>query len=111
MRKSSSGSKSLTEMSNDQRMPNNHGPLPRRRWQYGIGTMLLIMIPLSLLAGALSGMLNPENSSVRLPRAFYVVLAIIAPMGLMVALSAILVLRKWLADKKRRASKSNEQDR
>ena len=83
-------------------MPNNQNPPSRRRWQYSIGTMLLIMIPLSILAGALSGMLNPENSGVRLPRAFYVVLAIIAPMGMMVALSAILALRKWLAGRKRR---------
>ena len=83
-------------------MPNKHNPTPRRRWQYGIGTMLLIMIPFSILAGALAGMLNPESGSVQLPRAFFVALAMIAPMGLMVALSAVLVLRKWLAEKKRR---------
>ena len=94
MRKSSSESESLTDM------PNNHRPPSRHRWQYGIGTMLLIMIPLSVLASALSGMIDPEKSGSQLPRAFYVVLAIIAPMGLMVALSAILVFRKWLAGRK-----------
>lgn len=102
MKKSSSGSKSLTDMSNKHRHPN------RRRWQYSIGTMLLIMIPFSVLAGALSGMIDPEKSGPQLPRAFYVVLAIAAPMGLMVALSVILVLRKWLADRKRRASISEK---
>lgn len=64
--------------------------------------MLLVMIPFSILAGALSGMIDPEKSGSQLPRAFYVILAIIAPMGLMVALSTILVLRKWLAERKRR---------
>ncbi len=83
-------------------MSNQQQPPPRRRWQYSIGTMLLIMIPFSVLAGALAGMLDPENSGTGLPRAFYVVLAVIAPMGLMVALSVVLVLRKWLANKKRR---------
>ncbi len=64
--------------------------------------MLLVMIPLSILSGALSGMIDPEKSGSQLHRGFYVVLAIIAPMGLMVLLSVILVLRKWLAERKRR---------
>ena len=88
-------------MSNQQKTPQQKTK-PRRRWQYGIGTMLLIMIPFSILAGALAGMIDPEKSGSHLPRAFYVVLAIIAPMGLMVALSVILVLRKWLTERKRR---------
>ena len=104
MRKSSSELEGLTDM------PNPHRPPPRGRWQYSIGTMLLIMIPFSVLAGALSGMLNPESSGTGLPRAFYVVLTIIAPMGLMVALSVILVLRKWLAGRKRRASIMDEKE-
>ena len=75
-------------------------PPPRGRWQYGIGTMLLLMIPFSILAGALSGMLNPEGGG--LHRGFFVVLAIIAPMGLMVALSLILAARKRFSARKHR---------
>ncbi len=97
MNKSSSESKSLTDPSGSYRQPP-----PRRRWQYGIGTMLLVMIPVSILAGALAGMIDPENSGTQLHRGFYVVLAIITPMGLMVALSVILVIRKWMGQRRRR---------
>ena len=86
-------------------MIKSHKPPPRGRWQYGIGTMLLLMIPFSILAGALSGMLNPTGGGAGLHRGFFVVLAIIAPMGLMVALGLILAVRKWFSTAKHRLEK------
>ena len=81
---------------------------PRRgRWQYGIGTLLLLMIPFSILAGALSGMLNPQ-SGVGLPRAFFVILAIITPMGLLVALSLILAVRNRFSARKNRPEETDD---
>ena len=86
-------------------MIKSHKPPPRGRWQYGIGTMLLLMIPFSILAGALSGMLNPTGGGAGLHRGFFVVLAIIAPMGLMVALGLILAVRKRFSTAKHRLEK------
>ena len=67
--------------------------------------MLLLMIPFSILAGALSGMIDPAVGGVRLPRAFFVVLAIIAPMGLMIVLSLFLAVRKRLSARRTKLKK------
>ena len=50
-------------------------------------------------------MIAPENSGVGLPRAFFVVLAIISPMGLMVVLSLVLSVRKWFFARKKKVRK------
>ena len=61
----------------------------RRRFQFSLATLLFLILPVSLLAGALGGMLQPETTGARLPRSFFVILAVMAPMGLMIAVSLV----------------------
>ena len=61
----------------------------RRRFQFSLATLLFLILPVSILAGALGGMLRPETTGARLPRGFFVILAVMAPMGLMIAVSLV----------------------
>lgn len=57
---------------------------PRRRWQFGIGTLLLAAIPVSLLAAALGGMLGQGKAKPLMPAAFFVLLSIATPLALLI---------------------------
>ncbi len=72
------------------------GPPPRRPFQFGLSTLLLIMFLFSILAAALSGMLNRGAGKPTMPAGFYVMMAVAAPMAAMIAISLIRALRRWL---------------
>ncbi|NLE37067.1 MAG: hypothetical protein GX621_03485 [Pirellulaceae bacterium] len=62
-------------------------PPPRRRFQFSLATLLFLALPVGLLAGALGGMLADDAGPAGGPRPFSVVLAMVVPLGLMIALS------------------------
>jgi hypothetical protein len=72
-------------------------PPTRRRYQFGLATLLFLVLPVSILAGALGGMLQPGTTGVRLPRSFFVILAVMAPLGLMIAVSLVRAAATWLS--------------
>ncbi len=60
---------------------------PRRRFQFSLGTMLLAVLPISVLSAAWAGMTGFGARNSRFPQAFYVLLAAAAPMGVMIVIS------------------------
>jgi hypothetical protein len=67
--------------------PSDERP-PRRRFQFGLGTMLLAAVPVSVLTAAWAGMVGLGAENPLFPRGFFIVLAAGAPMALMILLSA-----------------------
>lgn len=67
--------------------PQPQSPQPRRPFQFSLGTLLLIMMLTSVLAAALAGLLQLGDS--RLPRGFFVLMVIAAPMAVMILLSLL----------------------
>lgn len=62
-------------------------PHARRRFQFGVGKMLLAVLPISVLAAAWAGMMGLGADHPRLPRGFFVLMAAAAPMALMILIS------------------------
>ena len=77
-------------------------PPTRRRFQFSLATLLFLVLPVSILAGALAGMLQPGETGVRLPRSFFVILAVMTPVGLMIAVSLVRAVVAWLSGRDRR---------
>ena len=57
---------------------------PKRPFQFGLATMLLIMLLFSVLAAAWAGMLHRSQGNSTMRPGFFVLMAIAAPMGLMI---------------------------
>ena len=64
-------------------------PPPRRPFQFSLASLLLLMVLCSVLSAALAGMLRGRDPGTSLPPGFYVIMAAIAPMALMILLSLI----------------------
>lgn len=66
-----------------------HGPIeprgraPRRRYQFGVATLLLLAIPVSLLAASLGGMLG-QGGAGRIPSDWFILMCAATPLGLAV---------------------------
>jgi hypothetical protein len=72
----------------------------RRRFQFGLFSLLLLMLIVSVLAAALSGMLQLSDTS--LPRGFFVVMAVAAPMAVLVAVGLLRSVSRLLGRRGRR---------
>ena len=67
-------------MSNTQpNEPQPRPPSPRRRYQFGLGTMLLVVVPISVLAAAWAGMMDLGAENSPFPQGFYVLMAAATP--------------------------------
>lgn len=76
--------------------PREPPPSSRRKWQFGIGTLLFAAIPVSLLAAALGGMLGQGAGKPLMPAAFFVVLCIATPLALLIVTGvARAVMLRW----------------
>lgn len=77
-------------------------PARRRRFQFGLGAMLLAALPVSILSAAWAGMMGLGARNSRLPQGFYVLMAAAAPMALMVLISVCRgVVRLWAESRRR----------
>ena len=74
-------------MSND---PTKRPPSNNHRYQFTIATLLLIAVPISILAGTWAGLIDFDAP--RPLRAFHLLIAVAAPMGLLIVLSLIRAL-------------------
>jgi hypothetical protein len=72
---------------------------PRRRYQFTLGALLFLMTAIAVVAGIFPAMLHPSIGAIRLLRAFFVILIMVAPFGLMVVLWLILLVRQWIRDR------------
>ena len=80
-------------------MPNTEPtePSPQRRpFQFGLGVLLLIMVLTSVLAAALGGMLRGQAGESPLPSGFFVLMAVAAPVAVLILLSLIRAIAKRL---------------
>lgn len=77
-------------------------PPQRRPFQFSLATLLFLVLPVSILAGALAGMLHPGTTGVPLPRSFFVILAVMTPVGLMIGVSVVRAAVAWLSGRDRR---------
>jgi len=75
----------MAETSPDE--PQARPPKSRRRFQFGLGTMLVAVVPISLLAAAWAGMMGLGARNSPLPQGFYVLMAAAAPVAVMVLIS------------------------
>lgn len=60
---------------------------PRKPFQFGLGTLLLLMLLCSVLSAALAGMLRDAEGRSSLPPGFFIFMAAAAPLGLMILMS------------------------
>ncbi len=71
-----------------ERRPVERQPPPARRpFQFGVGKMLLAVLPISVLAAAWAGMMGLGADHPRLPQGFFVLMAAAAPMALTILIS------------------------
>jgi hypothetical protein len=71
-------------------------PPPRQPFQFSLATLLLITALLSVLAAALAGMLRRQYGGSSLPSGFFVVMAVAAPMAVMILISLLYSVVRFL---------------
>jgi hypothetical protein len=79
---------------------NSRGPHSRRRWQFGIGSLLLLTTLFSLLMGAFAGMIRPPPGESLARSRFYLILAAAAPLGMLVVIGGCRALILWREKRK-----------
>ncbi|MFH1266849.1 MAG: hypothetical protein ABIK89_14060 [Planctomycetota bacterium] len=75
---------------------------PRRRFQFGLGAMLLAAVPVSILSAAWAGMMGLGADNALLPQGFFVLMAAAAPVAVMILLSVCRTLVRLLGGDSRR---------
>ena len=67
--------------------PSKKPPPNRRRYQFTLATLLFIAVPVSVLAGTWAGLIDFDGPTPL--RAFHLLVAAAAPMGILIAISLI----------------------
>ena len=71
-------------------MPDAEPDGPRRPFQFGLASLMLVTLLVSILAAALGGMLrSPGSGGVRLPPGFFLLMAAAAPLAVLILLSLL----------------------
>jgi len=63
---------------------NEPQPPQKRPFQFGLASMLLVMVLVSVLAASLAGLLHRHQGRSTMPPGFFVLMAVAAPMGLLI---------------------------
>ena len=77
-------------------------PRPKRRFQFGLGAMLLAAVPISILAAAWAGMMGLGAGNSQIPQGFFVLMAAAAPVGLMILIGVCRAVFQLLRRGRRR---------
>ena len=77
-------------------------PRPPRRFQFGLGTLLLAALPISILSAAWAGMMGLGAENAVLPQGFFVLMAAAAPVAVMILISVCRMVFRLLAESSRR---------
>ncbi len=76
-------------------------PLRRGRWQFGLGSLMLFVTLFAVLMSALGGMLRIQSGEkIAMPRSF-LMMAIAAPVGMLIVISIVLTLKAWFEQRKK----------
>jgi hypothetical protein len=76
-------------------------PPPRNRWQFSLGSLLLFVTLFAVLMSALGGMLRIQaGEKLSMPRSF-LIMAVAAPLGMVVGVSLFYGLKQWLEQRKK----------
>jgi hypothetical protein len=76
-------------------------PPPRNRWQFSLGSLMLFVTLFAVLMSALGGMIRSQSGeNLSMPRSF-LIMAVAAPMGMVIAISAFLALKQWYERRKK----------
>jgi hypothetical protein len=70
----------------------------RRRFQFGLWVWFPVVLMVSVVLGALSGMLRADDSGGPLPKTFFILMAAAAPVGLLLLMS----LLRWVSRRGRK---------
>jgi hypothetical protein len=73
---------------------NSRDPHSRRRWQFGIGALLLFTTLFGFFMGVFTGMIRPLPGETTQSR-IYLILAAAAPLGILVLVGIIRTLVLW----------------
>jgi len=76
-------------------------PGPRRRWQFGLGALLLFTTLFALLVGAFAGMIRAETGEHFARSRSFLLLAIAAPLGILVLVSGCRAMALWWGKRKK----------
>jgi hypothetical protein len=76
-------------------MKDPRDPHSRRRWQFGIGSLLLFTTLFSLLMGAFAGMIRTSPGEPLAHGRLYLILAAAAPLGMLVVVGGSRALVRW----------------
>jgi len=71
-------------------------PPPRHPFQFGLGTLLLITTLFAVLAAAFAGMLDRRAGRSSMPPGFFVLMAVAAPVAVLIVLSLVRAIVHWL---------------
>jgi hypothetical protein len=85
----------------DEHEPTTTRP-PRGRYQYSLASLLLLTALVSVLAAALGGMLRREYFDSPTPAVYFLMMAIAAPIGVMIVVSLLRAAVRWAARSRRR---------
>ena len=74
---------------------------PRGRYQFSLASLLMLMVLFSVLAAALGGMIRSTYGDSPLPVGYLVIMAIAAPMGVLIVVSLLRLGLQWLGRRQR----------
>jgi magnesium-transporting ATPase (P-type) len=76
-------------------------PPSRKRWQFGLGSLMLFVTLFAVLMSALGGMIRIQSGEkIALPHSF-LIMAIAAPMGMVIVISVFLAVKQWYERRKK----------
>jgi hypothetical protein len=76
-------------------------PPQRNRWQFSLGSLMLFVTLFAVLMSALGGMIRIQAvEKIAMPHAF-LIMAIAAPMGMVIIISALLAFKQWYERRKK----------
>ncbi len=84
------------------------GKKPRRRFQFTLGSLFLVMAICSVLAAAVGGVVRSQLGELSVPALYFVFMAVAAPLGTMIVVSLALSAARWLRRINRARAKRDE---
>jgi hypothetical protein len=109
MRRSSSGSGDSIEARGDLG-PERPPPASRKWYQFGVWVWFPAALLVSLVMGALAGMIHGDRPGARVPRDFFILMAAALPLGMVVVMSLLRRLSGAASKGRREAAGKGRRD-
>ena len=79
---------------------NEPQPPPKRPFQFGLASMLLVMVLVSVLSASFAGLWHRHRGEATMPPGFFVLMAVAAPMALMILASVLRAVTRYIASRR-----------